>query len=76
MKREDIRAMVEESFNKVFSGNTRLNEGKIENHSSDELKKYYSGLRNNEEWAKEKQKEKVDSISKIDVEKMLKDIDE
>ena len=76
MKREDIRAMVEESFNKVFSGNTRLNEGKIENHSSDELKKYYSGLRNNEGWAKEKQKEKFDSISKIDVEKMLKDIDE
>lgn len=76
MKREDIRTMVEESFNKVFSGNTRLNEGKIENHSSDELKKYYRGLRNNEEWAKEKQKEKFDSISKIDVEKMLKDIDE
>lgn len=59
MNKEDVRIMVEESLNKVFGGNTRPNEGKIENHSSDKLRKYYLALGNNEEWAKKYKKKNL-----------------
>ncbi len=44
MKKEEIRQAVETSMNKVFGGNMRPNEGKIENHSSDSLKNIILGL--------------------------------
>lgn len=76
MNKEDVRVMVEESLNKVFGGNARPNEGKIENHSSDKLREYYLALGNNEEWAKKIQKEKFEKIANIDIGQVCKDIDE
>ena len=56
MTKGEIRKAVESSMNKVFSGNTRANDGFIENHSSEKTKKYFAALSKGENWAKQKQK--------------------
>ena len=76
MKKEEIRQAVETSMNKVFGGNMRSNEGKIENHSSDSLKEYYLGLAHNDKEAQRLQQAKIESIKKLDLEQICKDIDE
>lgn len=76
IKKEEIRQAVETSMNKVFGGNMRPNEGKIENHSSDSLKEYYLGLAHNDEKAQRLQQAKIESIKKLDLEQICKDIDE
>lgn len=66
MEKEDIKKAVEASMNRVFAGNTRVNDGVVENHSPEETKRYFAALAKGESWALKKQGEKIDKIDRVD----------
>lgn len=76
MEKHEIRTIVSSALDKVYNGNTRENIGEIENHSTEYTHKHYSLLAKGDENAVIEQKKMFEKIRELDVDKILKDINE
>lgn len=76
MDKQTIRDMVSSAIDKVYVGNTRENSGEIENHSTDYTHKYYSLLAKGDEKALEEQKQMIENSKKLNIDEILRSIDE
>ena len=69
MKQElsNIRQEVDNAFDKVFSGNNRLNEGCIENHCDKKTLEYFDGLYEGKESSLQREEEILNKAKSLDM---------
>lgn len=70
----DIKREVDNAFDKVFSGNNRVNEGHTDNHCNKETLEYFSGLYEGEESSLQRKERIFKKLEALDLEGLQKNV--
>ncbi|RDU51958.1 hypothetical protein CQA49_08960 [Helicobacter sp. MIT 00-7814] len=74
MDKKSIKKIVESAVDKVFLGNSRINDGSIENNSTQDTKEYFLGLAKGDKIAKEEQNVLLKKIENYDFDTIVGEI--
>ena len=70
-----IKQEVDSAFDKVFSGNNRINEGHTDNHCNKETLEYFAGLYEGRESSLQRKEKILKKLKELDSDSLLKEVE-
>lgn len=70
----NIKQEVDNAFDKVFSGNNRINEGHTDNHCNKETLEYFAGLYEGEESSLQRKERIFKKLEELDIDDLQKNV--
>ena len=69
-----IKQEVDSAFDKVFSGNNRINEGHTDNHCNKETLEYFAGLYEGRESSLQRKEKILKKLGELDIENLQENV--